>query len=110
MQLLASEISGDYYSHPPGIVSLLMLTSTYIQAMTLRIHTQGRINNHTAHGLYRIMVTATSVEVVMKMGNIVPQVGIKHTSLVFWASVLPLHHVGSLISPPSCLYRSLPQR
>ena len=32
MQLFASEVSADYYTHPPGIVSLLMLT-TYIQAM-----------------------------------------------------------------------------
>ena len=27
---------------------------------------------------------------VMKMGNIVPRVGIEHTSLVLWASVLTL--------------------
>ena len=33
MQLLASEVSADYYTCPSGIVSLLMLTITYIQAM-----------------------------------------------------------------------------
>ena len=36
---------------------------------------------------------------VMKMGNIVPTAGIKPTYLAFWASVLLLHHVGSLMSP-----------
>ena len=35
---------------------------------------------------------------VMKMGNIAPRAGIEHTSLAFQASVLPLHHVGSLMS------------
>ena len=35
----------------------------------------------------------------MKMENIVPRVGIEPTSLAFWASELPLHHVGSLMSP-----------
>ena len=35
----------------------------------------------------------------MKMGNIVPRAGLKHTSLTFQASVLPFHHIGSLISP-----------
>ena len=35
----------------------------------------------------------------MAMGNIVPRAGIEPTYLVFQASVLPLHHVGSLMSP-----------
>ena len=60
MQLLASELRADY---------------TYIQTMALHIHTQGRFNNHKAHTLHRIMVTATSVVGVMEMGNIVPRVG-----------------------------------
>ena len=38
---------------------------------------------------------------VMKMGNTVPRTGLKPTSLAFQASVLPLHHVGSLMSPLS---------
>ena len=42
---------------------------------------------------------------VMKMGNILPRVGIKPTFLTFRASVLPLHHVGTLVSP---LYPHLP--
>ena len=71
----------------------------YIQAMALHTHTQGMLNNHTACSLYRIMVMATSVVGVTKMGNIVPKVGFKPTSLSFWASVLLLHHVGSLMSP-----------
>ena len=40
-----------------------------------------------------------------KWGNIVPRAGIKPTSLAFQASVLPLFHIGSLISP---LYPNLP--
>ena len=35
----------------------------------------------------------------MKMGNIVPRVGSKPTSLAFRASVLSIHHIGSLMSP-----------
>ena len=42
---------------------------------------------------------------VMKMRNTVPRSGLKHTSLAFGASVLPLYHVGSLMSP---LYPCLP--
>ena len=42
---------------------------------------------------------------VMKIGNIVPRVGIEPRSLAFRASVLPLHHVGSLMAP---LYPYLP--
>ena len=48
-----------------------------------------------------IMVMATSAVGVMKMGNNVPRAGLKPTSLAFWASVLPLHHVDSLMSPLS---------
>ena len=36
---------------------------------------------------------------VMKIGNIVPRAGIEPAFLGFWASVLPLHHVGFLMSP-----------
>ena len=36
---------------------------------------------------------------VIKMGNIVPRVGVRPTSLAFQIRVLPLHHIGSLISP-----------
>ena len=36
---------------------------------------------------------------VMKIWNIVPRAGLATTSLVFQASVLPLSHVGCLISP-----------
>ena len=36
---------------------------------------------------------------VMKIGNIVPRAGLGPTSLAFGASVKPLHHVGSLMSP-----------
>ena len=42
---------------------------------------------------------------VMKVGNIVPRVGIECTYLAFQASVLPLYQVDSLMSP---LYPRLP--
>ena len=42
MQLLVSEVSEDYYTRLLGIDSLLMLTITYMQAMALHTHTQGR--------------------------------------------------------------------
>ena len=41
----------------------------------------------------------------MKMGNTVPRAELEPTSLTFQASGLPLHHVGSLMSP---LYLRLP--
>ena len=51
---------------------------------------------------------------VMTMGNTVPRAGLEPISLAFWASVLPLHHVGfpdvTTISTPTCLRSSLPQR
>ena len=57
----ASEDNAEYYTRPPGIVSLLLLTVTFIQAMALHKHTQGRFNNQTLHRVYRIMVMATCV-------------------------------------------------
>ena len=41
MQFPTSEVSADYYTHPPGIVNLLMPTVTYMQAMALHIHKVG---------------------------------------------------------------------
>ena len=35
----------------------------------------------------------------MKVGKVVHRAGIEPTLLTFWVSVLPLHHVGSLMSP-----------
>ena len=86
MQLLASEVSTDYYTHPPGIVSLVLLTITHIQAMALHIHRQGRFNNYAVHSLYRIIVTAISIMGLMKMGNIVPKRVLNTTSLAFRAT------------------------
>ena len=49
---------------------------------------------------------------LMKMGNIVPRAGLKATSLEFWASVIPLHHIGfpdvTAIPTPTGLCSSLP--
>ena len=47
---------------------------TYRQWPYIYIHIQGRFNNHTACSFYRIMVMATIVVGVTKMGNIVPRV------------------------------------
>ena len=41
----------------------------------------------------------------MKMGNIVPIMGLEPESLAFQANVQPLHHIDSLMSP---LYPRLP--
>ena len=112
MWLFASEVSTYYYTCPPGIVSLLMLTIIYIQAMPLHI-TQGRFNIHAVRSSYRIMVTATSLMGVMKMGNIVPRVRIELTSLAFraCATITPnmLHDV-TTIPTSTCLCGFLPQR
>ena len=67
--------------------------------MALHIHKQGRFNSNTALSLYRLLVMDTSIVGVMKMGNIVPRAGIEPISLAFSVSVLPLHHIGSLMSP-----------
>ena len=48
MQLLTSEVSAEYNTHPPGIVSLLMLTITYIEAMVLHIYIH-RVGSTTIH-------------------------------------------------------------
>ena len=64
-----------------------MLTITYRQQPYI-LHTQNRFNNHTVHSLYRIVITATSLVGMMKMGNIVARVGIKPTSLALCVSVL----------------------
>ena len=77
----------------------------YIHAGNGLTHRQGRFNNHTTHSLYRIMDMATIVMDVMKIVNTMSRVGLKLTSLTFRASVLPLHNVGSLMSP---LYPRLP--
>ena len=61
--------------------------------MTLHTHIQGRFNNYTLCILYRILVTATSVMAVTKMGNIVPRAGFEPASLAFWTSVLPFQEL-----------------
>ena len=65
-----------------------MLIITYTQTMTLDTHTQSTFNKDAVHNLYNIMVTATRVVGLMKMGNIVPRVGIELTYLAFQASLL----------------------
>ena len=53
--------------------------------------------------VFPIFITPTTYIYIYT--NIVPRGGIEPTSLAFLASVLPLHHVGSLMSP---LYPWLP--
>ena len=81
MQLLASEVSADYYTRPPGVVSLLMLTVTYIQAMNYLTFTYtGYVQQPYSVYLIQNPSHDTSVVGVMKIGNIVPRAGIKPTS------------------------------
>ena len=117
MQLLVPEASADYYTRPPGSISLLMLRITYIQAMALHSHTQGRFNNHTVHIIACIgswMDMTTSVMSAMKIGNTVPRVGIEPIYVAFRASVLPntpcrLPDV-TTIPKLTCLCSFLPER
>ena len=67
-----------------------MLTIKYIQSVTSHKHTQDRFHDHTVHNVYRIMVTATRVLGVMKMGNIASRAGDEPTPLAFWVSVLTI--------------------
>ena len=76
MQLLTSKVSADYYTRPPGILSLVILTITYIQAIA-------RVGETTIQHVACTgsMVTVASVVGVMKMGNTTPRVGLEGTSL-----------------------------
>ena len=103
MQLLASEVRADHYTWSPRIVSLSMLTITYIQVMALFIHAQGRFYDHAAHSLQRIMVAATNVVGPMKMGNNVPRAGLKPTSLAFWVNASYILLDITDTSTPNCL-------
>ena len=79
--------------------------------MALHIHTQDRFNNITAHSLYRILVMATSLVGVMKMGNIVPKTGIDATPLAFQDIVLTITPSRlpdvTTLPTPTCLCCSL---
>ena len=62
----------------------------------LHIHRVGStvctVRSCTVRSLCRILVTATNVAGVIKMGNIVPRAGLEEIPLAFRASVLPLHN------------------
>ena len=70
----------------------------YIHTCNNLTYTQVRFDNHTVNSLYMIHVTVIRVVGVLKMGNTVPRVGLKPTSLIFQVSVLPWDHIGSIIS------------
>ena len=81
-----------------------MLTIAEIQAKTSHTHTHRMFNDHTTHSLYNIIVTATTVMGVMRMGNIAPRAGIEPTSLAFQVSVLTMtspRHTDFTTVPPS---------
>ena len=106
MQILASEVSADYYTHPPGVVILIMLAITYSQWPYIFIH---RVDSTTIQDIACTGTPgmATSAVGVMKMGNIVPRVGIEPTPLAFpdrCATVTPCRLPDITIIPlPSCL-------
>ena len=58
-----------------------------------------------------VMVTGTNVTGAMKMGNVVPRVGIKHRSLAFQANVLTITSSRlpgvTTVPTPTCLCSSL---
>ena len=87
-----------------------MLTITYVQAVTLLIHTQGRFNNHLVCSVYGICHDTMIME-VMKIGNIVPRVRTEHTSLAFWASLLTITSPRlpdvTTLPTPTCLDEAL---
>ena len=91
MQLLTSEVSAAYYTRPPGIVSLSMLTITYTHAITSNTYTESRFNNYTVNtldSLYNYHTHGTSVMSVMKIGNIMPRAGIEPTSVALMLTII----------------------
>ena len=79
------------------------MSFTYIQAMAVHIYIYIYIYTGQGQQPYSPQHVqdpghSTSIMGVTKMGNIVPRVGIEPTSLAFQASVLPFHHISSLLS------------
>ena len=89
MQLLASDDSADYYTCPPGIVSLLMLLIHLGSGLT---YTENRFNNHTVYS-FTGSWSWISVMVVMKALCLEQEFN-PH----LWHSG-PLSHICSLMSP-----------
>ena len=58
----------------------------------------GQVQQPYSVQLVKDLGHSASLVGVTKMGNIVLRVGIEHICLAFRACVLPLHHVGSLMS------------
>ena len=59
----------------------------------------------SVHSTTRVADNITVMGMMNKIGNIVPRAGVEPTTLALWASVLPLHYVGSLVK---LLYPCLP--
>ena len=112
MQLLVSEVSAEYYTRPPGILSLLMLTITSRQSPYIyiykvssttiqHIYCTGSLSWHQSHGM-------------MKMENVVSRAGIKPpiSDILGQCSIItPLRLPDVItISTPTCLCSALPQR
>ena len=66
----------------------------HTHTIQLIIHTVNK-GNHFQPGHFKVR----NVVGVMKMGKIVPRVGIESAALAFRVSLLPLHYVSSLTSP-----------
>ena len=116
VQLLASDISADYYARAPGIVNLVMLTVTYIQALAIYIYIyiyrQGRFNNHTVHSLYRIHGHGNQCHGSDENGQYCAESGTRtHISGIpgQCATIATIPDVIT-IHMPTCLCSSLPQR
>ena len=105
-ELLASEVSADYYTHPPGIVSLLMLTM--VNGLYIYIH---RASSTTIqHAALQDHGHSNQCRGWIKTRNSVPRTGLEPTYLASLASVLPSHPAVTTIPTPTCLCSSLPHR
>ena len=115
MQLLAWEVSADYYTHPPETVSLLMLT--------IRTYRQWPIHNLGSRTIQRLACTSyrfpshdNQCSGAMKMGNIAPRLGFKltpffgHSRPSMLTITLPRLSGAITLTTPTYLCGSLPQR
>ena len=97
-----------------NVISISLSVIVIVHVISISVSTSRHLMSWVFHWVHEGIEYITCVVGVMKMGNIVPRVGLKHISLAFRASVLPLHHIGfpdvTFIPTPTCLYKSLPQR
>ena len=118
MQLLASEVSADYYNNYTSTYSSWNYKSfnayNYIHTGSGLSYTfTGQIPRPYSMQLEQDPGHGTGVMGVTKIGNTVPRAGFEPIYLTFRPSVLTLHHIGfpdvTAIPTPTCLCSSLPQ-